>query len=51
MMPTLQFRLLQHPALTPKSQKPIKLTQQSKLKFNQEIKRITREELTEIKRW
>ena len=50
-MATLQFRLLQHPALTPKLQESIKFTQQFKLKFNQEIKRIIREELAEIKRW
>ena len=50
MMHTLQFRILQHLALTPKLQQSIKLPQQLKLKFNLEIKRITGEELTGIKR-
>jgi len=50
MMPTLQFRLLQHLALTPQLQQSIKLPQQPKPKFNQEIKCITREALTGIKR-
>jgi len=37
MMPTLHFKLLKHLALTLQLQQSIKLPQQSKLEFNQEI--------------
>jgi len=50
MIPTLLFRLLKHFTLTPQWQQPMKLPQQSKLEFNQEIKRITREALAGNKR-